>query len=108
MTIYLVALTALMVAGSFIGAEYSTGSIANWLSFIPRRGRVFASKLVTIVAFSALASAAAAALDARIAALVLARLYDIPVGEAGRPSWACSAAACWSQWRWPCSGSASA
>ena len=30
---------ALMVAGSFIGAEYSTGSIANWLSFIPRRGR---------------------------------------------------------------------
>ena len=37
-SVYLVALAAFMVAGSFIGAEYSTGSIANWLSFIPRRG----------------------------------------------------------------------
>ena len=35
-SIYVVAQAALMVAGSFIGAEYSTGSIANWLSFIPR------------------------------------------------------------------------
>ena len=57
LSIYLVALAALMMAGSFIGAEYSSGSIANWLSFLPRRGRVFASKLITVAAFSALASA---------------------------------------------------
>ena len=76
--IYLVALVALMVAGSFIGAEYSTGSLANWLSFIPRRGHVFASKLVTIVVFSALASAAGAGLVLG-GAVFLAGLYDIPV-----------------------------
>jgi ABC-2 type transport system permease protein len=76
--IYLVALTALMVAGSFIGAEYSTGSIANWLTFIPRRGRVFTAKLVTVVGFSALASAAAAGLSLG-SVLVLARVYNIPV-----------------------------
>jgi len=81
-TIYLVALTALMVAGSFIGAEYSSGSIANWLSFLPRRGRVFASKLVTVAAFSALVSAVATGL-ALTAALVLARAYDLPVTRVG-------------------------
>ena len=80
LSIYLVALTALMIAGSFIGAEYSSGSIANWLSFLPRRGRVFASKLVTIAVFSALVSAAATGL-ALTAALVMARAYDLPVGR---------------------------
>jgi ABC-2 type transport system permease protein len=79
LSIYLVALAALMIAGSFIGAEYSSGSIANWLSFLPRRGRVFASKLVTIVLFSALVSAAATGL-ALTAALVMAQAYDLSVG----------------------------
>ena len=77
-SIYLVALTALMVAGSFIGAEYSTGSIANWLSFIPRRGRVFAAKLITVVTLTALASAVCAALMIGIA-VGLANWYDVPV-----------------------------
>ncbi len=77
-SVYLVGLTALMVAGSFIGAEYSTGSIANWLSFIPRRGRVFASKLITVVTLSALASAVCAALMIGIV-YGLARWYDVPV-----------------------------
>lgn len=80
LAIYLVALAALMIAGSFIGAEYSSGSIANWLSFLPRRGRVFTSKLVTVTVFSALVSAVATAL-ALTAALVLARTYDLPVGR---------------------------
>lgn len=78
-SIYLVALTALMIAGSFIGAEYSSGSIANWLSFIPRRGRVFASKLVTVLGFSAVVSALATGL-ALAAALVLARAYGVSTG----------------------------
>lgn len=78
-SIYLVALTALMIAGSFIGAEYSSGSIANWLSFIPRRGRVFASKLVTVLGFSAVVSALATGL-ALAAALVLAAAYGVPTG----------------------------
>ena len=82
MSIYLVALTALMVAGSFIGAEYSSGSIGNWLSFLPRRGRVFASKLVAVTAFSALMSAVFSGL-ALTAALALARWYGRSVGGLG-------------------------
>lgn len=78
LAIYLVALAALMVAGSFVGAEYSSGSLANWLSFIPRRGQVFASKLLTVVAFSALACAAAAGLMLGCA-IFLARLHNTPV-----------------------------
>ena len=81
-SIYLTALTALMVAGSFIGAEYSSGSIGNWLSFLPRRGRVFASKLVTIAGFSALGSALATG-SALAVAVVLARTYQIPVAGLG-------------------------
>jgi ABC-2 type transport system permease protein len=79
-SIYLVALTALMVAGSFVGAEYSSGSIGNWLSFLPRRGRVFASKLITVVAFSAVASGVFTGL-ALLTALVLARRYGLSVGS---------------------------
>jgi ABC-2 type transport system permease protein len=79
-SVYLVALAALMVAGSFIGAEYSSGSIGNWLSFLPRRGRVLVSKLLTVTVFSALASAVATGL-ALLAALVLARRYDLVVGS---------------------------
>lgn len=37
---------ALAIGASFVGAEFATGSIANWLTFAPRRGRVFASKLL--------------------------------------------------------------
>ena len=81
-SIYLVGLAALMIAGSFIGAEYSSGSIGNWLSFLPRRGRVLVSKLVTVVVFSALASAVATGL-ALLAALVLARRYDLRTGALG-------------------------
>jgi ABC-2 type transport system permease protein len=50
----LVAVVAFMIAASFIGAEYGSGSIANWLTFIPRRGQVFWSKLLTVTGFAAL------------------------------------------------------
>ena len=49
----LVAVVAFMIAASFIGAEYGSGSIANWLTFIPRRGQVFWSKLLTVAGFAA-------------------------------------------------------
>jgi ABC-2 type transport system permease protein len=77
-SIYLVAMTALMIGGSFIGAEFNSGSIANWLSFIPRRGSVYASKLITIAGFSAGLSAVAAAL--MIGGVVgVAYVLDVPV-----------------------------
>jgi ABC-2 type transport system permease protein len=55
---YLVALAAFIVAGSFIGAEFSTGAISNWLTFVPRRLRVFGAKLVVIVVYAAVVGAA--------------------------------------------------
>lgn len=44
---------------SFVCAEWSSGSLATWLTFVPRRGRVFASKAVA----AALGGAVVAALD---------------------------------------------
>ena len=58
----LVAVVAFMIAASFIGAEYGSGSIANWLTFIPRRGHVFWSKLLTVAGFAALLGASGATL----------------------------------------------
>src|SRR5215217_2023772 len=43
LAIYLSGLAMFLVAASFIGAEFTTGAIANWLSFVPRRVPVFAS-----------------------------------------------------------------
>ena len=70
----LVGLVAFMIAASFIGAEYGTGSIANWLTFIPCRGHVFWSKLLTLIGFGALLGAFGVAL-VLTAGLVLARLH---------------------------------
>jgi ABC-2 type transport system permease protein len=51
-------LSAYLLAASSIGAEYSTGSLGNWLTFVPRREKVYAAKVVAL----ALGSAALAAL----------------------------------------------
>ena len=39
-------LAPLLLAGSFVSAEFSTGSIGNWLTFAPRRVRVYLSKVL--------------------------------------------------------------
>jgi len=72
---YLAGLVTYLVAGSSIGAEYSSGSIANWLTFIPRRGQVFTSKMVVVVAFAALTSTLASAF-VLAAAVALVRIHD--------------------------------
>jgi ABC-2 type transport system permease protein len=46
---FLALLASYLVAASSIGAEYTTGAIANWLTFVPQRLRVYASKLVAVV-----------------------------------------------------------
>ncbi len=50
------ALAALVVAASFMGAEFKSGSLATWLTYVPRRVQVFASKAVVVVLGSALLS----------------------------------------------------
>jgi ABC-2 type transport system permease protein len=43
---YLLVFIAFLIGASFVGAEFSSGAIGNWLTFEPRRMRVYASKLV--------------------------------------------------------------
>jgi len=43
---YLLAFAAFLIGASFVGAEFSSGSISNWLTFEPRRLRVYGSKLL--------------------------------------------------------------
>ena len=73
-TVFVTTLAFLLVGASFIGAEYSSGALGNWLSFIPERGKVFASKLLALViataAFTALATAVTIGLSALVARAV--------------------------------------
>jgi len=80
---YLVALALFMLAGSYIGAEFSSGSLANWLSFIPQRWRVFTSKIVTITAFSLLVCAVAGTLMIATAA-ILASIHGGDITDVGK------------------------
>lgn len=69
----LVSLVGFMIAASFIGAEYSSGSMSTWLTFVPRRGAVFWSKILTVIGFAALLAALTGAL-VLAATVVLGRL----------------------------------
>ena len=42
---YLLAFVGFVVGAGFVAAEFSSGSMGNWLTFEPRRMRVYASKL---------------------------------------------------------------
>ncbi|GAA0598828.1 ABC transporter permease [Kribbella sandramycini] len=42
---YLLLFAAFLVGASFVAAEFSTGAIGNWLTFEPRRLRVYGSKM---------------------------------------------------------------
>lgn len=77
-SVFLTGLAVLFLGASFIGAEYSSGALANWLSFIPERGKVFASKLVALVLGAAVVSVLASALTLGLAAAI-AQLTDAPV-----------------------------
>lgn len=47
---YLLAFAAFLIGAGFLGAEFSSGSIGSWLTFEPRRLRVYASKMVSVAA----------------------------------------------------------
>ena len=67
---YLGGLMVLIVTASFIGAEVATGSLANWLTFVPDRRRVYASKLLVATGFSLLVGVAVGALTVAVSALL--------------------------------------
>jgi ABC-2 type transport system permease protein len=43
---YFLAFAAFLIGASLLGAEFSSGAIGNWLTFEPRRLRVYGSKLL--------------------------------------------------------------
>ena len=70
---YLIAFLAFVVGASFIGAEFTTGAMGNWLTFQPRRVRVALSKLAAAGIGSAALAAATlllTTLGARMIAVV--------------------------------------
>jgi ABC-2 type transport system permease protein len=63
-------LAAYLIAASAIGAEYTSGSLANWLSFVPSRGKVYASKLAAVVLVAGVGSAIIVGLMFAVTALI--------------------------------------
>lgn len=71
--VFVFAFLALLLLGSFVAAEFTTGAMGNWLTFQPRRVRVALSKLAAAVLGSALIAAlgiAAVSLGARAVATI--------------------------------------
>lgn len=80
------ALGALMMAASFWGAEYRHGSLSTWLTFVPSRGRVWASKMVVGAAFGAVATGVVAVTCLLVAcAAVALQQGPAAVGAWGTP-----------------------
>lgn len=68
--VFVSALALLFLGASSIGAEYSSGALANWLSFLPERNKVLAAKLLALTLASAVITAVAAAVTIAVAAVV--------------------------------------
>lgn len=79
---FFVGIALLFVGASFIGAEYSSGSIGNWLSFVPMRWQVLTAKLLALAGGAALAGAVANAYGLGITRL-LAAVHSQPARGAG-------------------------
>lgn len=76
--VYLSGLVLFVTMASFIGAEATTGALANWLTFIPDRRIVLVSKLVVATVFSLLAGGAATGLTVAVSS-VLALVHGQPL-----------------------------
>lgn len=76
---------ALLLGGSWVAAEFTTGSMATWLTYEPRRTAVFAAKVLAVAIAIALGAAVATAvLLAGVA--VMTRAFDVPLAL-GRDAW---------------------
>lgn len=67
-------LAGYLLAASSIGAEYSTGSLGNWLTFVPRREKVYAAKVAALALGSAALGVVAVGLMVGLAAIVTAAI----------------------------------
>ena len=69
-TVFLAGLSLLFLSASLIGADFSSGAMSNWLSFLPERTKVYVSKLVAVVVAGALATGVLAALALALTTVV--------------------------------------
>lgn len=75
----MVALGSLMIGTGAVTAEFASGAIGTWLTFAPRRGRVFVSKLAAAV--TAVLPCGLVALGGFVGGLVLVGLVNgLPTG----------------------------
>jgi ABC-2 type transport system permease protein len=77
-SVYLAGLVLFVALASYVAAESTTGSLANWLTFVPDRRLVLASKLVVAAVFSLLVGVAATGLTVA-ASSVLALVHQQPL-----------------------------
>lgn len=68
-------MAALIIGATFVAAEFASGSMSTWLTFEPRRGRVFASKTAVAAGATGVAVLAQAASTVGVTC-VAARLND--------------------------------
>ena len=68
-TVFVAALSLLFLSASLVGADFSSGALSNWLSFLPERTKVFVSKLVAVVVAGAVATAVLGALALALTAI---------------------------------------
>jgi ABC-2 type transport system permease protein len=69
-TVFLAGLSLLFLSASLVGADFSSGALANWLSFLPQRTSVYTAKLVAVVVTGALATGVLAALALALTTVV--------------------------------------
>lgn len=82
-SVFVTALALLLLSASMVGAEFSSGSLANWLSFVPERTKVYLSKLVALLLTGAVATAVTSALALGLTAL-LTRIAGAAVTGVGK------------------------
>lgn len=83
LAVYLTAMALFLVAATFIAAEFTSGALANWLTFVPRRGAVYASKLVVVALLAVGVTAVATGLSLGVTAL-LATIFGGELTGLGR------------------------
>lgn len=77
-SVFVTGLALLFLSASVIGAEFSSGSLANWLSFMPERTTVYVSKLGALLLVGAVGTAVTSALSIGLTVL-LTRIAGAPV-----------------------------
>ena len=81
-TVSFAGLALLLLGASVTGAELASGALANWLTFVPERSRVFAAKLLALILVAAVSTAVVSGVALGVTAAV-GRAVGAPLDGAG-------------------------